>query len=59
MTAPEKPKLGWLDRRRAKREEDKRRKAERAYRNLGRKGGVGSELSGGNPNAKLPGPPSA
>jgi hypothetical protein len=59
MTAPEKPKLGWLDRRRAKREEDKRRKAERAHRNLGRKAGVGGEFSGGNPNAKLPGPPSA
>ena len=45
MTPPEKPKIGWRDRRRANREERKRQEADRAYRDLGGKG----RLSRGNP----------
>jgi hypothetical protein len=51
MTAPDRPKLSWRDRRRAKPEERKRREGDRAYRDLagtgrGGKGGA-SEADGG------------
>src|SRR5262249_18544223 len=60
MTAPEKPKRGWLDRLRAKREERKRREAEPAYRNVGataRSGSRPPDGVGGGTGGPTSGPP--
>ena len=66
MTGPDKSKRGWLDRLRTTREEHKRREAERAYRNLGGKGGGGGARSrapdgvgGGTGGPASGGPPTA
>jgi hypothetical protein len=49
MTAPDKPKLGWLARRRANRDERKRREADGAYRGVAEKvrGGRGGAADAG------------